>query len=115
MFTLKSMLVAALIAGFAIVAPTAADAAALHVKNLSHKTIALLYISPSDDAHLHSDDQRLGRTQYIRPGELWNITFDGRGECVFDLFAVFNDRSVVHHYDANLCTDDDSPMVWTIY
>jgi hypothetical protein len=115
MFTLKSMLVAALIAGCAIATPAAANAAALHVKNLSNKTIALLYISPSDDAHLYPEDQRLGRSQYIRPGELWNLSFDGRNECDFDLFAVFTDRSIVHHYDANLCSDDGSPMIWTIW
>ncbi|HEX8807171.1 MAG TPA: hypothetical protein VF741_09480, partial [Candidatus Aquilonibacter sp.] len=88
MFTLKSILVAALIAGSAIAAPAAANAASLHVKNLSNKTIALLYISPSDDAHLYREDQRLGGSQYIRPGEVWNISFDGRDECQFDLFAV---------------------------
>lgn len=115
MLSLKSILAAALIAGCAIATPALADAASLHVKNLSNKTIALLYISPSDDTHLHDDDQRLNNSQYIRPGELWNISFDGRDECDFDLFAVFTDRTIVKHYNANLCTDDDDPMVWTIY
>lgn len=115
MLTIKSMLLAAVIAGSAILTATAADAASVHVRNLTNKTIALIYVSPSDDAHLYPSEQRLGRSQYIRPGETWNIAFNGADECEFDLFAVFSDRTVVHRYNANLCTDDGGPMEWTLY
>ncbi|HTU82304.1 MAG TPA: hypothetical protein VMF61_09250 [Candidatus Acidoferrales bacterium] len=115
MLKLKSILVAALIAGSAILTTTAANAASLHVKNLTNKTIALLYVSPSDESRVYPEDQRLNNSQYIRPGETWNIAFNGRDECDFDLFAVFTDHTVVKHYDANLCGDDGSPMLWTLY
>jgi tetratricopeptide (TPR) repeat protein len=71
------------------------------MRNRSSKVIERVYISASTNDNW--GDDRLGRTEVIRPGGSYSFNFTGFSECLFDIKVAFADGSTGEKRNVNLC------------